>query len=172
AFILREGTLYGLRAEADVALDVEHFERAVAAGDALWGRDAGAAVTQYQTALSLYQGEYLQEYPYAEWCSEERERLRGLYLRAAERVARALADRGAWTEVIEVCEAMLARDNCWEEAYRLLMTAQARLGNRPQALRTYQRCVEALLAELDVEPSEETRRVYASVASEGADASR
>lgn len=171
AFILREGTLYGLRGEADVVLDVEHFERAVAAGDALWGRDAGAAVTQYQTALSLYQGEYLQEYPYAEWCSEERERLRGLYLRAAERVARALADRGAWAEVVEVCEAMLARDNCWEEAYRLLMTAQARLGNRSQALRTYQRCVEALLAELDVEPSEETRRVYASVVSEGADAS-
>ena len=161
AFILREGTLYGLRAGADMALDVEHFERAIAAGDALWGRDPEAAVTHYQRALALYQGDYLQEYPYAEWGIEERERLRGLYLRAAERLARALAERGAWIEVIEVCEALLTRDNCWEEAYRLLMTAHARLGNRPQALRAYQRCVECLRTELDVGPSGETARIYA-----------
>lgn len=163
AFITREGTLYGLREGADMALDVERFERAVAAGDALWGRDADTALARYQEALARYLGDYLQEYPYADWCAEERERLRTLYLRAADRTAQALAERGAWAEVIEVCDAILSRDNCWEAAYRLLMTAHARLGHRPQALRAYQRCVECLRAELDVAPSEETERVYAGV---------
>ncbi len=163
AFILREGTLYGWRGGADVVLDVEHFEQAIAAGDALWARDPNTAAAHYRTALTLYQGDYLQEYPYAEWCAEERERLRGFYLRTAERVAHVLAERGAWTEVIEVCEVILLYDNCWEEAYRSLMTAHARLGNRPQALRAYQRCVDALHEELDLAPSEETARVYTAL---------
>lgn len=163
AFIVREGTLYGWRAGADVVLDVEQYEQAIATGDALWGHDSEAALAQYRVALALYLGDYLQEYPYAEWAVEERERLRGLYVRTAERLAQALAARGVWAEVIEVCEALLLRDNCWEEAYRLLMIAQARLGNRPQALRAYQRCVDALREELDVAPSEETLQVYATV---------
>lgn len=163
AFIVREGTLYGWRADADVILDVEQYEQAIASGDALWAREPDAALVQYRVALAFYQGDYLQEYPYAEWAAEERERLRGLYVRTAERLAQVLAERGAWAEVIEVCEALLLRDNCWEEAYRLLMTAQARLGNRPQVLRAYQRCVDALREELDVAPSEETVQVYATV---------
>ncbi|OQA13028.1 MAG: Bacterial transcriptional activator domain protein [Chloroflexi bacterium ADurb.Bin360] len=163
AFIVREGTLYGWRADADVILDVEQYEQAIASGDALWAREPDAALVQYRVALAFYQGDYLQEYPYAEWAAEERERLRGLYVRTAERLAQVLAERGAWAEVIEVCEALLLRDNFWEEAYRLLMTAQARLGNRPQVLRAYQRCVDALREELDVAPSEETVQVYATV---------
>lgn len=163
AFILREGTLYGLRQDADMTLDVDLFEQAVAQGDGYWPHDAAEALRHYRAALALYQGDYLQEYPYADWCVEERERLRGLYLRTAERVARLLAEAGAWAEVIEVCEALLVRDNCWEAAYRLLMLAYARLGNRPQALRIYQRCVTCLREELDVEPTEETVQLYTSL---------
>jgi len=54
----------------------------------------------------------------------------------------------------------LQRDECWEQAYRLLMLAQARLGNRAQALRTYARCVERLREELDVPPSAATVRLF------------
>ena len=57
---------------------------------------------------------------------------------------------------------ILARDDCWEQAYRLMMMAYAQLGNRAQALRTYQRCVERLRQELDVEPSTATVRLYES----------
>lgn len=54
----------------------------------------------------------------------------------------------------------MQRDECWEHAYRLLMLAQARLGNRAQALRTYARCVERLREELDVPPSAATVRLF------------
>ena len=40
------------------------------------------------------------------------------------------------------------------------MLAHARLGNRAQALRTYQRCVERLREELDVSPSAATVLVF------------
>lgn len=156
AYVLREGTLYGLRPGADLLLDVVQFEQAVGEGDRLARQKDEAFIERYQSSLALYGGDFLQDYPYDEWCSEERERLLGLWLHAADRLAAALAKRARWQEAIDVCQAILQRDECWEQAYRLLMLAHARLGNRAQALRTYQRCVERLRAELDAPPSAAT----------------
>jgi LuxR family transcriptional regulator, maltose regulon positive regulatory protein len=163
AFILRDGTLYGLRPEADLWLDTAEFERCVTEGDARFEREPGAALNAYRQALALYQGEYLREYPYEEWCSEERERLLTLALRTAERLGGALADQEGWEEVIDVCNWILARDDCWEQAYRWLMLAYARLGNRAQALRVYKRCEERLHNELAIAPSPATKALYAEL---------
>lgn len=163
AYILREGSLYGLRPGADLTLDADRFEELIQAGDALLDHDSEAALTRYREALGLYHGEYISECLYQDWCSEERERLLTLYLRTADRLAHSLVERAAWDEAIQVCQAILARDDCWEQAYRLMMTAYARLGNRAQCLRTYQRCVERLRQVLQVEPSRETTRLYESL---------
>lgn len=156
AYVLREGTLYGLRPGADLWLDAEQFERLAAEGDRPAAKGDEAFIERYRAALALYGGDFLQDYPYDEWCSEERERLLGVWLHAADRLAAALAERGRWQEVIDVGQSILQRDECWEQAYRLLMLAHARQGNRAQALRTYLRCVERLRAELDVPPSAAT----------------
>ncbi len=160
AYVLREGTLYGLRPGADMLLDAVQFEQAVAEGDRLASQGDEAFIERYRSSLALYGGDFLQDYPYDEWASEERERLLGLWLHAADRLAAALAERARWQETVDVCQAILGRDECWEQAYRLLMLAHARLGNRAQALRTYQRCVERLRAELDVPPSAATVGLY------------
>jgi DNA-binding SARP family transcriptional activator/AraC-like DNA-binding protein len=179
AYVLRDGSLYGLRPGADLWLDADHFERLLAEGDRLFGSasfDAGqdgpfdaaqgeaeAGLNHYRQALALYQGEYLQECPYEDWCSEERERLLTLYLRTADRLARALVEGEAWEEAIEVCRSILARDDCWEQAYRLMMVAYSRLGNRAQALQVYRRCVERLEEALEIKPSGVTVRLYESI---------
>lgn len=160
AYVLREGTLYGLRPGADLWLDAEEFERLAAEGDRLARQGDEAFIERYRAALTLYGGDFLRDYPYDEWCSEERERLLGVWLQTADRLADALAERGRWEEVVAVCQAILQRDECWEHAYRLLMLAHARLGNRAQVLRTYQRCVERLRAELDVPPSPATVKLF------------
>ena len=160
AYVLREGTLYGLRGGADLALDTVQFEAALADAERRAARDDPAWLDAATQALALYTGDFLQDYPYDDWCSEARERLLGLYLRAADRLVAALAERGRWAEVIEVCEAILRRDDCWEQAYRFVMQAQAALGNRAHALRTYARCVERLRAELDVPPSPATVTLF------------
>jgi DNA-binding SARP family transcriptional activator len=156
AYVLREGTLYGLRPGADLLLDAEQFERLTTEGDRLAGKGDETFIEHYRASLALYGGDFLQDYPYDEWASEERERLLGLWLHAADRLAGALAERGRWQETVDVCQAILQRDECWEQAYRLLMLAHARLGNRAQALRIYARCVERLREELDVPPSAAT----------------
>ncbi len=163
AYVLRDGSCYGLRPGADLWIDVDEFVTLIAAGDRLFDQDPEAALEHYRRALALYQSEYLPDCLYEEWCSEQREHLLTLYLRTADRLAQALAARELWAETISVCQAILARDDCWERAYALLMTAYAHTGNRAQALRTYQRCVEKLRQELDIAPAPSTVCLYESL---------
>jgi len=167
AYVLRDGSLYGLRPGADLWLDAEEFERLIAEGDRRFDQDEEGAITLYRQALNLYQGEYLQECPYEEWCSEERERLLGLYLRTADRMGHILVERKLWEEALEICQCVLSHDPCWERAYRLMMVAYAQMGNRAQALRTYQRCVERLQDELQIKPAPDTIRLYESIRKQG-----
>jgi DNA-binding SARP family transcriptional activator len=108
-------------------------------------------------AVSLYEDDYLPECLYEDWSAPERQRLRELYLTTAERLARQLLRNKAWDEVIPLCEAILARDDCWEAAYRLLMRAYAAGGNRAQLQNSYHRCVVALSEGLGIEPSAATK---------------
>lgn len=159
AYVVRDGTRYGLRSKADVWLDADLFEQHVLFGDQRFEEASELAAEHYRSALVLYHGDYLQAHLYEDWCSEERERLLTLYLRTAERVAGISAEQGAWEDVVEVSQAILARDNCWEQAYRMLMRAYVELGNRAQALRVYQRCEATLQDELDIEPSLATQQL-------------
>ncbi|MCO5189823.1 MAG: transcriptional regulator [Anaerolineae bacterium] len=160
AFIVREGSRYGLRPEADIWFDAAEFDAMIRSADRLLHTDEGAAREQYRQALALYQGDYLEEFPYEEWVFQERKRLLNRYLRSAERLARSLIRAGEWDEAIEVCNDLLERDDCWEPAYQMLMTAYARQGNRTQVVRTLQRCRETLRNELAVEPTVTTLELF------------
>jgi DNA-binding SARP family transcriptional activator len=170
AFIVRDGTAYQLRPDADLWLDAADFQRECEAGLRLSDSDAPVideAILHLQAGLQAYGGDYLPDALYEDWSSDERERLLSLYLRAADKLASLLFDRERYNEVLDVCQLILARDACWERAYRLMMLAHDRQGNRPLALRTYQRCANSLRHELGVEPSPATTHLYRSIAQAG-----
>ncbi len=146
-FVSRRGNQYGLNPVARIHLDVDDFQRLAASDD-----DDAARL-----AVSLYRDDYLPDCLYEDWPAAERLRLRELYLSTAERLARRALRTRAWDEVVPLCEAILARDGCWEAAYRLLMRAHAATGNRTLVQASYQRCVAALRAGLDMEPSGATK---------------
>jgi DNA-binding SARP family transcriptional activator len=163
AYVVREGSAYRLRAEADLWLDAATFEQGCRAGlAALDAGDTATGTATLETALASYTGDYLPEAAYDDWAATERERLRNLYLRAADRLAEALLGAHP-ARAAAVAEALLARDPCWESAYRLLMRAYSAAGNRPQALRAYARCQTALAAELGLPPDPATTRLYQSI---------
>jgi two-component SAPR family response regulator len=131
-------------------MDSDQFQR-------LAGSDEIAVLRQ---ALALYEDDYLPDSLYEDWSAAERQRLRHLYLTTAERLARHLLQAGSWEEAIQVCRAILARDNCWEAAYRLLMQIYAIQGNQTLLHSTYQRCAATLQEELAVEPSPSTQTLF------------
>lgn len=158
AFIEREGTAYGLRENADIWIDADEFARLIADAEKHGGQDS---LELYRRALDLYQDDYLAvDARYENWASAERERLRALYLRAADCLASELFMRGEYAECLLWCEKILARDRCWENAYRMMMRAHIARGERPQARRAYEQCVQALKSDLEMGPSEATIQVW------------
>jgi DNA-binding SARP family transcriptional activator len=153
AFIFRDGTSYTLRPNADLWLDAEEFL-------ALTRQAEQNDAEKLEKAVELYRGEYLPENLYEPWLAEERERLASSFLESADRLTELWIEQGKYAQAIELAQKILARDNCWERAYRLLMLAYDRLGDRGQVGRTYQRCTQTLRDELDVAPSRETQNLY------------
>lgn len=159
-FILKEGTQYGLVAGPDVWIDAAEFERLLDGAQAMESA-ASSPIELYLQALELSEGEFLADFPqYDAWCVRERERLADRYKEGALRLARALYAQGDDPGAALWAQRLIERDACAEEAYRIAMAAQYRLGDRPMALKTYDRCVIALDDELGVDPMPETQILY------------
>ena len=151
-FVPRRGSLYGLRMDASVKVDVDAFEQWAALDD----------LDTLRNAVTLYD-DYLPECLYEDWPAARRQRLWQVYASASERLARGLIRAKGWAEAVRVCEALLARDRCHEAAYRLLMRAYAAQGDRTQVQNTYQRCAAALREEMGIEPSQATTDLLAKL---------
>ena len=160
AFIGREESLYFLRRESDLWLDVDEFTRALETAESLLPKSPAQAVSTLENALALYQGEYLPDARYETWAAAEREHLSVLYLRAADKLCELYLENGLPGKTIDLCQQIFSEDNCWERAYRHLMFAYSQLGDHGQIGRTYQRCVQILGDELEISPSPETVASY------------
>jgi LuxR family maltose regulon positive regulatory protein len=156
AYILREGSTYALRPNADICLDADQFSQAVRQAT----KAPKVTVECLKYAVNRYTGEYLPDTLYETWTAEERERLTTMFLETADQLSELLVENKQYSEVIELCQRILAKDNCWERAYRHMMLAYHQLGDRGQVGRTYQRCRQTLQDELDVTPSQETTTLY------------
>jgi DNA-binding SARP family transcriptional activator len=137
------------RPDALLWLDVEQFERAVAAG-------------RLEEAVRLYAGELL-EGRYDEWLADERERLAGLHADALERLARQREHGQRWPEAIRCAERLVALDPLRVESHRLLIELCRASGDRARAVRAYHACAAMLERELGIAPSPGTRAVYESL---------
>lgn len=159
--VLFEGGAYGFAPQVEVWLDVEEFEKCIKNGQRLEARgQLSAAIDEYETAISLYQGDLLEQNPYDEWTVLDRERLRIAYLDTLDRLGQIYFSQERYAACITVCQLILARDRCREDAHCLLMRCYSRQGQHHLALRQYQMCVEALRSELQVEPAPETTQLY------------
>jgi DNA-binding SARP family transcriptional activator/Tfp pilus assembly protein PilF len=66
-------------------------------------------------------------------------------------------------QVARIARRLISFDPVHQGASRVLMSALAQLGETTQALREYDRCHEALMTTLHVEPSTETKREYEKI---------
>jgi len=157
-FIIREGAGYGINPYASIELDSHLFEEWAETG--LHEKNTEKSIEELERALHLYNGDYLPERRYEDWCINERERLQVYFLRSAEKVAQLNVRRENYDSAIYWCQKILYKDRTWEEAYRLLMFCYYRKNNRPQAIRWYQKCCYVLEEELGVTPLEPTKHMY------------
>jgi WD40 repeat protein/DNA-binding SARP family transcriptional activator len=94
------------------------------------------------------------------WVEAKRRELALLHLRALDVLAEARLVLGDTVHAAMAAEAAIATDPFRETAYRNLIRAHARAGNRAAGLRAYERCRQLLAEELGVDPSAELQALH------------
>lgn len=151
---------YRFVAEADVWIDVDQFEAAAEAGrHAQEAEELEPAIAHYESAQSLYQGDFLEEELYEDWTFAERERLRERYLTVLTELAECYAQQGRYRRAITCCHQILSVDPCRESVYLRLMLYHYYAGEKTQALRVYERCQVVLDRELGLQPLPSTAQI-------------
>ena len=154
------GPAYALDCES-IGIDCESFERRYEEARRLAQRGRrDDALASLEEAARLYRGDYLKEDLYAEWCAEERARLRESHFDVLGHIVDIHLDRGDFEEAAVVSRRGLVQEPCREGFHRALMISLARLGQRDRLSAHYQHCRQVLKAELGVGPMPETERLY------------
>ena len=158
AYIIRKNSMFQLHPSVVESTDVESFKKFATLG--LEEREPSIANEWLLIAVSLYKGNLLEEYQHLEWVQQKRDELINLYILVIERIAQNFTRLKKYKKVITWAEKLLQLDNTWEEGYRLLMLSYYYLNNRPQAVKWYEKCVEVLENELNIEPMESTYEIH------------
>lgn len=162
--ILFQDDHYLLNPAMPVWVDLEQFVQRYEAGQRLERKGKFAeALSEYEIAESLYQGDFLEEDLYEDWPIQQRESLRDSYLLILDRLSRHYLEEKRYTTCIQLCHKILAKDNCREDIHRRLMRCYSRQGQRNLSVRQYHLCVEALARVLEVSPMQETVALYQQI---------
>lgn len=151
-------------------LDVKQFLDHLQAG-----RDVPSVTraTAFRKATELYRGDFLAGFvvrdapEFEEWQLAQRVRYRELALHALHTLTEHHLDRGEYSRAIDSATSLLAVDPWREDAYRQLMLALARSGQRAAALAQFEACRRILAKEIGVEPSAETIALQARIRAAG-----
>lgn len=114
---------------------------------------------EYRKAIEIYKGQFC-EGLYAEWCLLAREQFERYYLRALGQIMFLHMHRREFEEAVVLGRDILNRDPLREEVHRALMRCFWKMGQRPRAVRQFQRCARLLQAELQILPMPETIHLF------------
>jgi DNA-binding SARP family transcriptional activator len=158
-FLVIDAESIHMNGDKAMSVDVSVFERAYEGVCGVTGNALDSSQAKVlERAIELYRGDLL-EGCYEDWCLVERERLQNWYLIMLEKLicySRKVRD---FPRALEYGEKVLRLDRAHERTHRQLMRTFYESGNRPAALRQYERCKAALQEELGVEPSHKTQKL-------------
>jgi LuxR family maltose regulon positive regulatory protein len=140
-------------------IDVDEFEEHVALAARAEAEGTPSLALEHNLAVvALYRGEAYEDVADADWIALEREHFRARFVAAATRAGELLVGRGNGEEAQRVAWRAVEVDPWAERAYAVLVSAALARGDRSAARRSLDRGLAAM-ADLGVEPSEETRRL-------------
>jgi LuxR family transcriptional regulator, maltose regulon positive regulatory protein len=119
------------------------------------------ALSFYEEALQVYDGDFLPEEIYRSWADWKREALRNKYMDLLLRMADLYEkQRGTTRKAIELCRRIIGMDALHEPAYQRLMVLYSNRGMRNTAIKIYDECRKALEEELESKPDDLTTSIY------------
>lgn len=155
--ILFEGERYSFNRGVDYTCDLEEFHTLL--DSARNSKDDQEIQGFLQKAVDLVRGPFLSNIE-ADWVMPERFRQQETYQSALLRLAELYLSLGQAEPSLEATRRALQSDPMLEHAHRLRMRAYAELHDQTGLARQYQQCRKTLQAELGLQPSNETVRLY------------
>lgn len=156
-YVLIDRETIGLNPESAIWFDAGEFERHLEEG-------------RVAEALALYRGNFLEGFqvrgslPFEDWCIWQQERYHRLMVDGLHKAITRAAAECNYQYGRELAHKLLELDPLDEVGHRLQMQLLALDGQRNGALLQYETLCTILRSELDVEPSEESRRLYEQIA--------
>ena len=161
-FLLITRETLQFNAASDCWLDVAAFR-------ALADQAGQLTVRQWEEAVALYRGSFLEGFSpkdsaaFEDWSLIVRERLQRQALAVLHRLAGYYEQRGEYEQAQSCAWRQVELEPWDEEAHQQLMRALALGGQRSAALSQYETCRRLLVEELGVEPAPETTRLYEQI---------
>ena len=112
-----------------------------------------------ERALSIFNGQFMAGESDLAWTIPMRERLRSKLLRVISRACQILEEQGDMAKAVHFYQKGLDCDELIEEFYQRLMSCYQKMGNRGEAISTYNRC-KMVLSRLGVAPSPAIEAAY------------
>ncbi|MFD2046656.1 response regulator [Ornithinibacillus salinisoli] len=140
-----EGYLLTLR---DVILDVEEFEQYIRSEQPITEQ----TIADYEHAVGLYKGKYLQGFDYI-WAESERQRLQLLWIRTSLKLVYWYYTNHFYEKAMELGLEICRYNPLEEEAYFLVMKAYTKIGKNASVHLLYQQLQEILMEELNEKPN-------------------
>ena len=155
---------YFINPAVEVKLDHEDFLYHLGKGKRV-ERESGmhAALSDYEEAVRLYRGDFLEESHYDEWSTRERTALREGYCHALDRLSAHYCSAGKYKLAQHYCRKLLEKDSCREDIHRRMMRCLYLTGYRDLAVKQFQKCEQALLLSLDMHPGQATRELLEEI---------
>jgi DNA-binding SARP family transcriptional activator len=161
SLIRRDTAGYSLTVDPTITVDSHEFRRLVDQGRDAKRRGARTeAIAAYRAALARYRGALCEDDPDAEWAVGPRQLARDLQLALREELADCLIQQGNYAEAVDICERGVADDPTREGLYAQLLRAHEGAGHLAEGLRAYERCRQALVDELGVDPGPTVRAIH------------
>ncbi|MBI5593649.1 MAG: hypothetical protein HY881_24615 [Deltaproteobacteria bacterium] len=158
SYIFRTGDSYGINLGHEGWVDTEKFSEELRC--ARQKSDPEASIPHLLNAESRYGGNFLEEEPYCEWCSEVREKLKMDYLHAIRRIVAYYEGKANFTQCMEYAEKYLEIDIYAEDIYRSLMVCYWETGDKFRMVRAFRKCRDDIMTKLNCGLSEETEQLY------------
>lgn len=146
--VVWEDDVYQISDASSWSYDVAQFEALLARAGQSDREDEAQEL--YETAMELYEGDYLQGC-LSEWCEPTRERLRRQHLRVVLYLAQIHARCGSSEKALDLYRLAVANDYYCEAGHRGIVDSLLALGDRLAALRHYLDLVERLEEDVPLE---------------------
>ena len=146
----------------DVVFDATEFEERVSRALRA-SRRGSVELDELRAALALYRGPFMDGESAGDWRFELGDRLARLHASGLEALGEALLGAGRFDEAASAFDRLVQQEELHEPAYRSLMIARARAGDRTGAMREYRRLEAVLQREMGSQPQPETLEVLRRV---------